>query len=257
MASTVSLEGIKKAVYYPFQGRKWGLKLLVGSALSFAGFILPVIPVIPVFGYIGRIMQQIIVKDEEPQLPEWQDWGGLFLGGIKLLGAAIVYFLPSLIVTIGGYAVFMLLDFSLVFSTSAVNYSSNSFPAPLILSILGMFAGMIVMMLGMVLVFLTVIIIPPALGNLIAKDDFGAAFRFREWWPVLKANLSGYILAVAISLGIFYLLYILALVFYATIILCFLLPFLFALISFLSSMLALGLFAIAYRDGLNKLPQVV
>jgi hypothetical protein len=108
------------------------------------------------------------------------------------------------------------------------------------------------MLLGMVLMLLTVIFIPPALGNLIAKDEFGAAFRIRDWWPVLKANLPGYVIAVMLSLGAFYLLYFLVFLFYATIVLCFILPLLLAFIGFLCGMLALGLFAIAYRDGLKK-----
>jgi len=43
--------------------------------------------------------------------------------------------------------------------------------------------------------------------------------------PVFKANLTGFILAVILAMGMFYLLYMLAIILYATIILCFLLPF--------------------------------
>lgn len=43
MASTASLEGVKKAVFFPFKGKGWGVKMLIGSALVFANFIIPIV----------------------------------------------------------------------------------------------------------------------------------------------------------------------------------------------------------------------
>jgi hypothetical protein len=256
MASTVTLEGVKKAVFFPFRGEKWGIKVLIGSALSFASFIIPIVPAIPMFGYFGQIMKRIIVQDEDPELPEWNDWGTLFLDGIKLFGAVLIYLLPALILMICGSILFMVLDFSLAFSSAAyTQYSSNPFPMSMLGNMVGMFGGMAVMMLGFVVAFVTIIFIPPALGNMIAKGDFGAAFHFKEWWPVLKANVSGYILAVAIAMGLFYLMYMLAMVLYATVVLCFLLPFVFSFIVFISSLIGFSIFAISYRDGVRKLAE--
>jgi hypothetical protein len=252
--STVSFEEVKKAVFFPFRGEKWGLKMLVGSALTFGSFIIPIIPLIPVFGYFGQIMKGIIVKEEDPEMPAWNDWGALFLDGLKLFGAVIIYMLPALILTIGGYALFMLLDFSMVFSAASISqYSSNPFPPAMIASIAGMVVGMAIMMLGMVVALVTIVILPPAVGNMVAKGKFEAAFHFREWWPVFKTNLGGFVLAVMLSMGMFYLMYMLAIVLYATIVLCFLLPFAFAAILFISGATGFSVYAVAYRDGLKKL----
>ena len=105
--STVSFEGVKQAVFFPFRGEKWGIKVLIGSALTFGSFIIPIIPVLPVFGYFGQIMKGIIIQEQDPEMPAWNDWGTLFLDGLKLLGAVIIYLLPALILGIGGYALFM------------------------------------------------------------------------------------------------------------------------------------------------------
>jgi hypothetical protein len=70
---------------------------------------------------------------------------------------------------------------------------------------------------------------------------------------VLKANLGGFVVAVMLAMGLFYLLYMLAIVLYATIILCFLLPFAFALILFISGATGFSVYAVAYRDGVRKL----
>ena len=252
MASTVTLEGVKKAVFFPLRGEKWGMKLLIGSALSFASYIIPILPIFPIFGYFWRIMHQIIVKDEDPGMPEWNDWGKLFLDGIKVFGVYLIYLLPALILAIGGYVLFFVLDFSLVFSaTSAGQYSSNAFPSAMIGSAIGMFVGIAIAMLGLVLIYVTLIFIPPALGNMIEKNDFMAAFHFKEWWPLFKANLSGYAIAIAIALGLFTLMYILAVALYATVILCFLLPFALCLIFFVFGAVSSSLYAIAYRDALR------
>jgi hypothetical protein len=252
--STVSFEEVKKAVFFPFRGEKWGSKMLIGSALTFGSFIIPIVPLLPIFGYFGRIMQGIIVREEDPEMPAWNDWGALFLDGLKLWGAVILFMLPALILSIGGYAVFMILDLSMGFSAASLAQSSaNTFPLAMIASIIGMVLGMAVMMLGIAVAVLTIIILPPALGNMMAKGKFEAAFHFREWWPVLKANLSGFILAVILAMGLFYLLYMLAIVLYATIILCFLLPFAIAAIFFISGATGFSVYAVAYRDGVRKL----
>ena len=254
MTSTVSLEGIKKAVFFPFRGKKWGIKVLIGSALMFGNAIIPIVLAIPLFGYFSRIMQRIIVQDEDPELPEWQDWGALFTDGFKLGGAVLIFLLPAFILMVGGYLLFLLLDFSLVASSAALAHgSSNPFPPSMVVSMVGMFGGLGVAMLGIVLMYITLIFVPPALGNLIAKNEFKAAFRFREWWPVFRANLSGYVVALALALGLFTLMYILAFALYATVVLCFLLPFAFCFIFFVFGTVSFSLFAIAYRDGARKL----
>jgi hypothetical protein len=95
MASTASLEGVKKTIFFPFKGKSWGVKLLIGSALNLANYIIPLLPLIPVYGYAGQIARRVILQDEDPEMPEWSDWGLFFSDGIKLLGAAAIYFRVS------------------------------------------------------------------------------------------------------------------------------------------------------------------
>jgi len=252
MASTVTLDGVKKAVFFPFQGKNWGIKVLVGSVLLLIGGF--IVPIIPVFGYFAQIMKRIILKDEDPEMPEWDDWGAFFLDGIKLFGAMLIYLLPAILLIVGGYVLIMVLDFSFALMTPTYTQSSTElFPTAMIGSFLGMFGGMAVFMLGFLLAFITILVIPPALGNMIANGDFGAAFRIKEWWPVLKANLSGYILAVAIAMGLFYLLYFLSFLFYITVVLCFILPVALAFTFFITGSIGFSIYSVAYRDGVRKL----
>jgi hypothetical protein len=62
-----------------------------------------------------RFMKQVIVDGEGPDLPEWRDWGALFLDGIKILGISLIYGLPAFLFIGGGYAMFFIFDFVIVF----------------------------------------------------------------------------------------------------------------------------------------------
>jgi hypothetical protein len=256
MASIVTLESAKQAVFFPFRGKNWGVKLLIGSALALASYFIPLLPAIPLMGYYAGIMKKVILQDADPELPEWNDWGTLILDGLKVGGVIIIYMLPAIFMIVAGYILFFVLNFAFAFSVTGDLYS-NYYPDPGMFfgSMAGMFGGMIVIYLGFFVALVTALLLPPALGNLIAKGDFGAAFRIREWWPVLKANWTGYILAIAISFGVIYLLYAGIMILYVTVVLCFLLPFAICILSYLLGAIQFSLYSIAYRDSLKKLAE--
>jgi len=257
MASTASLEGVKKAVFFPFKGEKWGIKMLIGSALGLASYIIPVVPSIPLLGYFGQMMKRVVNEDEDPQLPEWTDWGHLFTDGIKLFGVSAIYMLPALLMVIAGYLLMFVPYFVMMMSVaSPSNYTADLDPTLFAGSMFGMFGGMALLMVGLLLMLVTAVFLPPALGNMIAKNDFGAAFRIKEWWPVFKANLGGYFVALALLLGLYWLLLMIVYVLYFTVVLCFLLPFAMAAIVYVVAAMAFSLYAVAYRDGVRKLAGV-
>jgi len=257
MKSTVTLEGVKKAVLFPFTGEKWGTKLLIGSAITLAIY-LPVAGIaaaIALAGYFGQIMKRVIVADEDPELPEWKDWSMLFLDGIKIAGASLIYLLPGVLFMIGGYVLFMVLDLAFAFSRASMNSYSSAFPATFVGNIVGMFGGFGLVWFGLMLMLVGSIFLPPALGNLIAKDKFEAAFRIREWWPVLKANLGGYLLAIALVMGIYTLMIVVASSLFITVILCVLIPFAFCVELYLLGAMTFSLFAVSYRDGVRQMAE--
>ncbi|KAF0107014.1 MAG: hypothetical protein FD146_2124 [Anaerolineaceae bacterium] len=252
MTSTVSLEGVKKAVFFPFQGKGWGTKLLIGSALGLANYIIPIVPLIPLYGYAGQIAKRVLIQDEDPELPDWNDWGALFSDGIRIFGATIIYMLPGLLLTFGGYFLMFGMNFAFMLDPSFAN--SPEAIAPFLLgSMAGVFIGMLVMMLGMFLMFVTGLFLPPALGHLIAKGQFAAAFRVKEWWAVFRANFSGYLLMFALTYGINMILVWVVYLFYFTVVLCFVMPFAMAAATFLMSAIHFSLLAVTYRDGARKL----
>jgi len=248
MASTVSLEEVKKIISFPVKGEKWGIKNLVGAALTFGNFIVPLIPTIPVLGYAARIMKRIIVDDEDPALPEWNDWTNLFLEGLKVFGVMAIFEVPAMLLIFAGYGMMLIPIFIKVGSYS--NPSPDIFNLTMLLSDFG---GMVLFMAGLILLLVAMIFLSPALGNMIATGDFGAAFRIKEWWPVFKANFAGYLVAIILLIGLWGVCaYVMELIAF-TVILCLLLPFIISFIGFALTMIMMTLFAVAYRDGVRKL----
>ncbi len=255
MSSTATLEGVKKIILFPFQGRKWGLKLLIGSALSLAGCILPILPLLPVMGYAGQVARRVINQEEDPQLPEWKDWGLLFSDGIKLFGAILLYLLPGILITIAG-AIILLAGYSLLWFDPGLFAISKSYSTGLLFAgMAGSLIGMLASILGMLLYLASLLFLSPALSHMIFRDEFSAAFRVREWWPVFKVNLGGFILAMVLLLGVYAISILAIYVLYFSIILCFLVPFAMIFTTFLLVVLHFSLSAVAYRDGMSKLAE--
>jgi len=255
MKSTATLEGVKKAIFFPFTGEKWGTKLLIGSAITLVIY-LPVAGIaaaITLAGYFGQIMKRTIVAEEDPQLPEWKDWGMLFLEGIRIAGASLLYLLPGILFMIGGYVLVMVLDLAIAISGTSMNTYSSVFPVTFVGNMAGMFGGFGLVWFGLLLLLVGSIFLPPALGNLIAKDKFEAAFRIKEWWPVFQANLGGYLLAISLAMGLYMLMIVASSSLYITVILCVLLPFAFCIELFLLGAVTFSLFAVSYRDGERKI----
>ncbi|MBI3003102.1 MAG: DUF4013 domain-containing protein [candidate division NC10 bacterium] len=96
------------ALRHPFAGRDSARKLVAGSLLN----LVPILNLLAL-GYALRLMRQVLAG-EETQLPAWEDWGGLFLDGIRVLvvGAAFAVG-PLLLHWLGAGEVLTVLAFGL------------------------------------------------------------------------------------------------------------------------------------------------
>src|SRR5690606_3400237 len=101
------------------------------------------------------------------------------------------------------------------------------------------------------------VVTPAAEMKVIETDEFSALFRFKEWWQVFRANLSGFVAAF----GIYYLLtFVLSFaiqILMVTVILSCLLIVLLPAITFYVTIIMYVTSAIAYKDGKAKLAQAL
>ena len=250
MSTNTTTQQQQNVLTFPFKDPDWFKKLVIGSLLILSGFIIPILPILFVYGYVMRIMERIIVQDGEPYLPEWDDWGNFFTGGARLLGAGLIYALPVIVLIFLGYMVTFLLAILMPWMEVIAFFSYLvSFHFPL----LWMLFGFGLMGVGILFAILIGIVVPAGMGHLVAKDQFSAAFQVNEWWPIFRANFTGFLLAFVIIMGISMIGSFIFQILYFTIILCCLIPLVLSAFSMYLSLVSMTLYAQAYCEGVQKM----
>jgi len=236
---------------YPFTDPRWFQKMLVGALLVLASMIIWVIPSVFVTGYLSRISRRIISGDGQAALPEWDDWGKLFVDGIKLVGISFIYSIPMLISILATYAMMFIPYIGMLSSMSdwSGHVMNNGFPSSFFL----IFLMYPMMGVGILISLVTAVFLPPALMHVIARDSFSAGFHFSDWWKVFRANLGGFMIANLITLANLTVLYFVTYILMMTIVLGCLSPLVTIATSIYLGALTFTLYAQAYRTGQDKL----
>jgi hypothetical protein len=255
MAESSSLASLKTIFVFPFGGEKWQSRFFVGVGLLLLGFLIPFLPSILVYGYALRVMRQVLEGDEL-HLPPWDDWGRLVKDGLRGLVISLIYFLPSIIIFFGGMLIYMTSAFSMPFVIENLQPSEGGGGfGPMLLALTSMAILFFSIPTGSFLFVAGAFPLPMATAHFVRKDSFAAAFRFGEWWHLLRANLPGYIISWVITAGLISLVYFGTFMLYYTIILCCLIPFLSAIIGFYSSLVCASVFGEVYRESESLLEQ--
>ncbi len=246
MSEMTTLGGLKRFFKFPFEGTDWQKRFVIGAALILVSFFIPVIPLIFVGGYVMQVMRRAI-EGKDLTLPEWEDWGKLGVDGLRYGVVSLVYLLPGILVYFGGMAIYMLSAMVLPMSMQMAEHGRGFAVIPFLFmgSILILFISIF---LGMLLTFLGVIPLPAALAHFVAKDQVGAAFRFREWWPLLWRNKMGYFIAWVLCGGLMGILYYGIMMLYATMVLCLFIPVLSAPLLFYLALVCAAVFGETYRE---------
>lgn len=165
---------IIESVKFPSTDVGWVKKILIGGIL----LIIPIINFI-IGGYYIKTLRGSI--EGKPGLPEWDDWGDLFIKGLMVAIIGFIYMLIPLIVlfvSIGGAV------------TAAI--SSGDFSAASISAIVG---GSI---FSVVLMLIVCLVLPMALSIYAKEDSIGAAFRIGEILSRIKSVPGDYIISIIV-----------------------------------------------------------
>ena len=84
---------IGRAFSFPFQDPRWVAKLLIAAAMV----VIPIFGWLVLYGYGMRVTRQVATGTDIP-LPEWEDFGGLFVDGLKLFAVTFVWSLPATLI---------------------------------------------------------------------------------------------------------------------------------------------------------------
>lgn len=177
---------IGKALTYVTEDERWITKLGIGAALAFFSFL--IIPAFFLTGYMVNIAQNVMAGKERP-LPEWEERGKLFMDGLNLFVAMLVYTLP-----------FWLLTCCVVFTTVGTSGLSEVSEDAVGALLSGSFllACCVFFILIIVLMFLA-----PAVTIHYARErSLGACFQFGKVIEIARDNIGDIVLTVVVSFGI-------------------------------------------------------
>jgi hypothetical protein len=168
---------ISDSLRYP--SSDWS-KIVVLGVLFIISFL--IIPLFLAIGYMFRVIKASLAGVEE--LPSFDEWGEMFVDGIKLFLVYLIYSLPAII--IGVFSIISL--WSSIWSlTYVTQMSGNTFTPEMIVSLFGGTA-----LVGLVVAGIYALIIYPimavAIGNMAYYNgELSAAFRFGEIFSTISS----------------------------------------------------------------------
>ncbi len=245
MQASFTSQSLSTLLFFPFKDPAWIKKAAVGFVFALLALPTLGIAAIPMLGYAYEVMQGIIREDGQPALPEWKDWGKLFVNGLKYFGAMTIWSLPAILIIFAVWLLSMLFVFLDVARTSGEPTGIG-----MLLMMPLLYGGMgVSIAISLALGFLS----QAGIGHMVAKDSFPAFFHVRAWWSVLRANLGGYIVSFVLIMGLAMITSMLYQVLMYTIVLCFVAPILLGLLSFYLMLVSSAVIAQAYSQGANQL----
>lgn len=159
------------AFSFPFQDEEWVKKILLTAVIS----LIPIIGQIALIGWMVELTRRVIRGDAEP-LPDWADFGGILVLGLKMFAIGFVYAIPLMFVAIP-----MVIFDALIDSDSAVA----------LYTIVTLCFSCFALIYGLALAFF----VPAAVGELAATDNLGAAINPTNIIAHVRAAPSAYLLA--------------------------------------------------------------
>ncbi|HHH83158.1 MAG TPA: DUF4013 domain-containing protein [Chloroflexi bacterium] len=164
------------AFSYPFQDKDWIQKILLTGVIS----LIPIVGQIAVLGWLIEITARVIRGESDP-MPKWEDFGGLFMSGLKAFALGFIFGLPLMIIAFPAAIIDMLVD---------------SESAAVVFSLLLACLSCLSIIYGLALAF----IIPAAYGELAATGSLGSALNIGTLIERIRKAPAAYLLAF---LGIF------------------------------------------------------
>lgn len=173
---------VAKAFTYFSEDDRWMGKLAIGVLISLLSFL--ILPGFLLSGYMVGITRNVMNGEKRP-LPEWEDLGTLFMDGLSLVVASIVYTLPFWLLTCIAFAT--TIGFG---GLSEATEIGEEAVAAGILATWGLIAC-----LFMVFMLAFFFISPAIVIQYVREGNLGACFRFGEVLSIARDNFADILIA--------------------------------------------------------------
>ena len=243
------MNNLQEILLFPVRDAEARKQFLFACLATLAGFIIPLIPMFFLMGYIAKVMRQIIEERKNPSMPDWQtsDWSDMFMDGLRIYGAQLIYMLPILFAM--GIGVVSMMSGTIAASVS-INENGQSF-APIGFPL--MFIGMGLMMLFFVLLIPFGVIVSAVGPHVATTRSFASAFQVTEWWRVFSKAVGQFILAYVLAMVVSWILTFVMQFLMLTIVLICIIPFIMIPYTAYITLISNALYAQAYATGLGSL----
>ncbi|MFN8482921.1 MAG: DUF4013 domain-containing protein [Anaerolineae bacterium] len=166
-----------------FDDANWIVKVLLGGIFTLLSVFL--IPIPLVLGYqVGTIG---LAARGENRVPDWTDWGGVYVRGLLAFVIQLVYAIPAIIFACCQGATQGLMG------QSAQGGDPNA--------AIGLFVACFAC-LNFIFSLLAAIIAPAGIIRWVQRGDFGAAFNLGSVFALIRDNAGNYAIAFLVSLGL-------------------------------------------------------
>jgi hypothetical protein len=166
----------------------WVKKVLIGGAFVLASFLL--VGLFFVAGYWARFVKAVAAGHPRP-LPEWDDLGGIFSDGLRVVG---LYF----ICWVGAFLVMLVIACPIGLVFGGLSSLSSSDGPRGVLGALGGFGVLIGYALFLLLTFALSLVFPAAAVRVVLKEDFHAGLDYRAVVAFIRLNLGNYLLSLVV-----------------------------------------------------------
>ena len=156
---------------FPFQDEEWVKKIVLTAVIS----LIPLVGQLALIGWLVELTRRVIRGDSEP-LPDWADFGGILVLGLKIFAIGFVYALPLII---------------LAFPMALIDALFNNESATTVYTIVTICFSCFAVIYGLALAYF----FPAAVGELAASDNLGAAINPTNIIAHVRAAPSAYLLA--------------------------------------------------------------
>ncbi len=180
---------IGKSFTYAFEDENWLSKLGIGALIS-------MVPILNFAwaGYALGIIRNVAERRLWP-LPSWDDLGQLFMDGLMLWLARIIYGLPAVVLFFVPY-IFMMLP----------AFSNDSDIQGILMGIGGLFF-LLLMGLWFLYMLLLTFLLPAVQLNYARYKTFASCFQFQQIFGIVSSNFGAYLTAWAVTIGAYLVIY--------------------------------------------------
>lgn len=160
---------------------EWVKKLAIAAVLALASLLTFGLALIPLAGWALAISRRVS-QGTEPVLPEWTEFGGYVMDGLKMVAIGFVWAIPLLLLSACAWGVNLL-----------VAGQGDSETISTIVSIVG---SCISIPYGILLALLE----PAAFGHLAHSDNLGQAINPLNAFKILRENIGAYVIIALVWL---------------------------------------------------------